>query len=71
MESVRRVLKEGLEEIEERIQMLLEMYSRGEIGIREYVEKRVRLELLREQRVEENLRGLFKGYSPKRGTWPR
>lgn len=71
MEKVRRVLKEGLREVEERLRVLSERYLRGEIGFEEYLEERVRLELLREERVEENLKRLFKGYSPKRGTRPR
>ncbi len=71
MERVRKVLKEGLREIEERLRMLSERYLRGEIGFEEYLEERVRLELLREEKVEENLERLFRGYSPKRGTRPK
>ena len=71
MERVPKVLKEGLREIEERLRMLSERYLRGEIGFEEYLEERVRLELLREEKVEENLGRLFRGYSPKRGTRPK
>ena len=71
MERVRKVLKEGLREIEERLRMLSERYLRGEIGFEEYLEERVRLELLREEKAEENLERLFRGYSPKRGTRPK
>lgn len=67
-EKIRRELRAGLNGIDEKIREAMSRYMRGELGLREYLDLRSRLEAEKEKRVLENLRRL---HSPKRCTRPR
>jgi len=67
-ERIRRELRAGLNDLDERIREAVSRYLRGELSLREYLDLRSRLEAEKEKKVLENLRRF---HSPKSGTRPR
>ena len=55
-ESIRKVIRFGLEEFDRKIGRLVEKYRRGELDLDEYLDLRAALERGKGSRVLENLR---------------
>ena len=58
-EKVRRVLRDGLDGVEAEFERVVEEFREGRVGLNEYLHARMRVELMRERVVENNLRRLL------------
>ena len=58
-EKVRRVLRDGLDGVEAEFERVVEEFREGRVGLNEYLRARMRVELMRERVVENNLRRLL------------
>ena len=55
-EKIRRLIRYGLDDLDDAIRSLIERFSRGELELDAYLELRAGLEREKEKRVLENLR---------------
>lgn len=58
---MRRMLRAGLRDVDERIREVVERYRRGELGREEYLGLRCGLEAEKRERVMMNLRRMLSG----------